>query len=91
MAKIEGRESKDEDLVIPPLQESFCSSTGIIKAGIRDLHVGTLEYQEEEANFPQLSIHNIDAPSAKTFVRKLAEGEVFQNWKMEPIHIVFKK
>ena len=91
MAKIEGRESKDEDLVIPPLHESFCSSTKIIKDGMRDLHVGTLEYQEEEADFPQLSIYNIDTPSAKTFVRKLAEGEVFQNWKMEPIHVIFKK
>ena len=52
LAKIEGRESKDEELVIPPLQESFRSSTRIIRAGMRDLHVGTLEYQEEEADFP---------------------------------------
>ena len=44
MVKIKGRESKDEDLVIPPLQESFCGSTEIIKAGMRDLHVSTLEY-----------------------------------------------
>ena len=91
MAKIEGRESKAEELAIILLQESFNSSSGIIKASMRDLHINTLEYQEEETDFPQLSIHNINAPSTRTFVRKLDEGEVFKNWRMEPVHIVLKK
>ena len=51
MAKIEGRESKDEDLVILSLEESFHSSIEITKASIRDLHVSTLEYEEVKIDF----------------------------------------
>ena len=68
MMKNEGRESKEEDLVILSLQESFCSSVEVIKASIRDLHVSTLVYQKEEVDFPQLFIHDVDAHSARTFV-----------------------
>ena len=40
---------------------------------------------------PQLSIHTIDEPPARFFVRRLGEGEVYQNWKMEIAPVVFKK
>jgi len=102
MARIEGREPEEEELVIPPLQVSFPRATEVIKSGIMDLRINTLESQEEkqikEADLevkdevlPQLSIHTIDEPPARFFVRRLAEGEVYQNWKMKPAPIVFKK
>jgi hypothetical protein len=102
MARIEGREPEEEGLVIPPLRVSFPKAAEVIRSGIVDLHINTLESQEEkrieEADLeikdevlPQLSIHTIDQPPARFFVRRLAEGEVYQNWKMEPAPIVFKK
>ncbi|XP_073261997.1 uncharacterized protein [Populus alba] len=102
MARIEGREPEEEELVIPPLQVSFPRAAEVIRSGIIDLHINTLESQEEkqieEADLemkdevlPQLSIHTIDEPPARFFVQRLAEGEVYQNWKMEPAPIVFKK
>ena len=74
----------------------------MIRSSIIDLHINTLESQEEkqieEADLeikdevlPQLSIHTINEPPARFFVRRLAEGEVYQNWKMKPAPIVFKK
>jgi hypothetical protein len=100
MARIEGIEPEEEELVIPPLQVSFPRATKVIRSGIMDLHINTLESQEEkqieEADLevkdevlPQLSIHTIDEPPARFFVRRLAEGEVYQNWKMEPAPVVF--
>ena len=79
MARIEGREPEEEELVIPPLQVSFPRATEVIRSGIMDLHINTLESQEEkqieEADLevkdevlPQLSIHTIDEPSARFFV-----------------------
>ena len=91
MAKIEGRESKEEELVLLPLQVSFRSSVEEIKSGITDLHIGTLECQGEEADLPHISIHDADEPPARTFVQKLAGEKTHQNWKMEPAPIVFKK
>jgi hypothetical protein len=55
-----------------------------------DLHINTLESQEEkqieEADLemkdevlPQLSFHTINEPPTRFFVRRLAEGEVYQN------------
>jgi len=35
--------------------------------------------KEDEA-LPQLTIHTLEEVSDKTFVRKLAQGEKFQNW-----------
>ena len=41
--------------------------------------------------FPQLSVHVIDEIPTKAFMRKLANGEKFQNWKAEHVPFVFKK
>jgi hypothetical protein len=79
MARIEGREPKEEELVIPPLQVSFPRATEVIRSGIIDLHINTLESQEEkqieEADLkvkdevlPHLSIHTIDEPPTRFFV-----------------------
>ncbi|XP_073259781.1 uncharacterized protein [Populus alba] len=35
---------------------------------------------EEDEALPQLTIHTMEEVSTETFVRKLAEGEKFQNW-----------
>ena len=91
MAKIEGRESKEEEFVLPPLQVSFHSSVEEIKSGITELHIGTLECQGKKVDFPQISIHDVKEPSARTFVQKLAGGKMYQNWKMEPAPVVFRK
>jgi hypothetical protein len=45
MARIEGREPEEEELVIPPLQVSFPRATEVIKSGIMDLCINTLESQ----------------------------------------------
>jgi hypothetical protein len=101
MARIEGREPEEEEFVIPPLQVSFPRATEVIRSDIVDLHISTLESQEgkqiEETDLevkdevlPQLSIHTIDEPPARFFMRRLAEGEVYQNWKMASAPMVFK-
>jgi len=41
--------------------------------------------------FTQLSVHVIDKIPTKAFIRKLANGEKFQNWKAEQVPFVFKK
>lgn len=41
--------------------------------------------------FPQLFVHVIDEIPTKTFMRNLANGEKFQNWKAEHVPFVFKK
>jgi hypothetical protein len=54
------------------------------------LHIGTLEYKNKEqiegveANIedeilPQLFVYTVDEVTAKTFMKKLAEGKVYQN------------
>jgi len=102
MARIEGREPEEEELIIPPLQVSFPRATEVIRLGIMDLHINTLKSQEEkqieevdlevkDEVLPQLSIHTIDEPPARFFMRRLAEGKVYQNWKMESAPMVFKK
>jgi hypothetical protein len=35
--------------------------------------------EEEDKALPQLTVHTLEEVSAKTFVRKLAKGEKFQN------------
>jgi hypothetical protein len=45
MARIEGREPEEEELVIPPLQVSFPRAAEVIRSGIMDLHINTLEIQ----------------------------------------------
>jgi len=45
--------------------------------------------KEDEA-LPQLNIHTLEEVSTKTFIRKLAEGEKFQNWVTQKAPVVFK-
>nr|XP_034891077.1 uncharacterized protein LOC118030913 [Populus alba] len=45
---------------------------------------------EEDEALPQLTIHTMEEVSAETFVRKLAEGEKFQNWVTQEAPVVFK-
>jgi hypothetical protein len=39
---------------------------------------------------PQLTVHTLEEVCAKTFVRKLAQGEKFQNWVTQKAPVVFK-
>jgi hypothetical protein len=36
--------------------------------------------EREDEALPQLTVHILEEVLTKTFVRKLAEGEKFQNW-----------
>jgi hypothetical protein len=45
----------------------------------------------EDEVLPQLFIHIIDEIPARAFVRRLAEGEAYQSWKIEIIPFVFRK
>jgi hypothetical protein len=36
--------------------------------------------EREDEALPQLTVHILEEVPTKTFVRKLAEGEKFQNW-----------
>jgi hypothetical protein len=49
----------------------------------------TVEGKKDEA-LSQLTIHTLEEVSAKTFVRKLAEGKKFQNWVTQEAPVVFK-
>ena len=49
----------------------------------------TVAGREDEA-LPQLTIHTLEEVSAKTFIRKLADGEKFQNWVTQEAPVVFK-
>ena len=100
MARIEGREPEEEEFDIPPLQVSFPRATKVISSGIVDVHISTLEIQEQikgvdmevkDEVLPHLSIHTIDEPPIRFFMQRLVEGEVYQNWKMEISPIMFKK
>jgi hypothetical protein len=46
--------------------------------------------EEEDEALPQLTVHTLEEVSAKTFVRKLAKGKNFQNWKIQEAPVVFK-
>jgi prophage antirepressor-like protein len=39
---------------------------------------------------PQLTIHNLEKISTKTFVWKLAKGEKFKNWVTQEVLVVFR-
>jgi hypothetical protein len=45
--------------------------------------------KEDEA-LPQLTVHTLEEVSAKTFVRKLAQGEKFQNRVTHEALVIFK-
>jgi hypothetical protein len=48
MMKIKRWEPEEEKLVIPPLQTTFLRYVEVIRYGMADLHVGTLECQDKE-------------------------------------------
>lgn len=45
--------------------------------------------KKDEA-LPQLMVHTLEEAPAKTFIRKLVEGENFQNWVTQDALVVFK-
>jgi hypothetical protein len=55
------------------------------KGIVKEIEVGR---REEEMS--QLTIYTLEEVAAKTFIRKLAEGEKFQNWKTQEAPLVFK-
>jgi len=46
------------------------------------------ERRDEELS--QLTIYTLEEVTARTFVRKLAEREKFQNWEIQEAPLVFK-
>ncbi|KAL3568654.1 hypothetical protein D5086_031305 [Populus alba] len=69
---------------------------------LANMSINTLEGKEKEKGdakeiagkedevLPQLTIHTLEEVSAKTCVRKLAQGEKFQNWVTQEAPMVFK-
>jgi len=69
---------------------------------LANMSINTLEENEVEGDvmktvsgkgdeaLPQLTVHTLEEVSAKTFVRKLAQGEKFQNWVTQESPVVFK-
>ena len=69
---------------------------------LANLDINTLEGNEKKGDnmkavagkedevLPQLTIHTLEEVSAKTFVRRLAQGEKFQNWVTQEAPVVFK-
>lgn len=49
-----------------------------------------IESERRIEEMPQLTIHTLEEVTVKTFVRKLAEGEKFQNWETQEAPLVFK-
>ena len=49
-----------------------------------------IESERRVEELPQLTIHTLEEVTVKTFVRKLAEGEKFQNWETQEAPLVFK-
>jgi hypothetical protein len=45
----------------------------------------------EDEMLPQLSIHTVGEILTRAFVRKLANGDKFHNWKTKSMLSVFKK
>jgi hypothetical protein len=100
MARIEGREPKEEEMEIPPFTVSFPKATYVMQPdnGAQDVvqrlvtvTINTFEedkvegsdmktvVEREDETLPQLTVHILEEVPTKTFVRKLAEGEKFQN------------
>jgi hypothetical protein len=85
-------EKDEEELIIPPLQIIFPKSLEVIRSGMTNLNDDTLECEDKEQTeevrdkiedevLPQLSVYTVDEIPAKSFVRRLADEEVYQNWK----------
>ena len=49
-----------------------------------------IESERRIEEMPQLTIHTLEEVTVKTFIRKLAEGEKFQNWETQEAPLVFK-
>jgi hypothetical protein len=63
--------------------------TEVILEGLEFKRVSMMKIEDEV--LPQLFIHIIDEIPARAFVRRLAEGEAYQSWKIEIIPFVFRK
>jgi hypothetical protein len=50
-----------------------------------------MKVEVEDEMLPHLSVHTINDIPTKDFVRKLTYREIFQNRKIKPVHVVFKK
>jgi len=49
-----------------------------------------IESRRRDKELPQLTIYTLEEFTAKTFIRKLAEGEKFQNWETQEAPLVLK-
>jgi hypothetical protein len=49
-----------------------------------------IESGRRDEELPQLTIYTLEEFTAKTFIRKLAEGENFQNWETQEALLVLK-
>ena len=49
-----------------------------------------MESRRRDEELPQLTTHTLKEITVRTFVRKLAEGEKFQNWETQEALLVFK-
>jgi len=49
-----------------------------------------IEFERRDEELPQLTIHTLKEVTDMTFIRKLAEGEKFQNWETQEAPLVFK-
>jgi hypothetical protein len=52
--------------------------------------VEKIESGRRDEELPQLTIYTVEEVAARTFVRKLAEGEKFQNWETQEAQLVLK-
>jgi hypothetical protein len=74
----------------------------ILSQKLSTMDINTLEKDKEEGSgmnivsgvedesLPQLTVHTLEEVSTKTFVRKMAMGEKFQNWVTQEALVVFK-
>jgi hypothetical protein len=49
-----------------------------------------IKFGKRDEELPQLTIYTLKEFTTRTFVRKLAEGEKFQNWETQEAPLVFK-
>jgi hypothetical protein len=49
-----------------------------------------IESKRRDEELPQLTIYTLEEVTVRTFIRKLAEGEKFQNWETQEAPLVFK-
>jgi hypothetical protein len=52
--------------------------------------VEEIEVGRREEEMSQLTIYTLEEVASRTFVRKLAKGEKFQNWETQEAPLVFK-